>query len=64
MISIGQIYCDGCKDAFYPEGVSYQDEPNFCSEECEDGYEADQAAEASNLQAYHDGRYGGAPVHE
>lgn len=57
MISIGQIYCDGCKDAFYPEGVPYQDEPNFCSEECMDDYEADQQAEA-----YWQARNGGASV--
>lgn len=60
MIGIGQIYCDGCKDPFYPEGVGYESELNFCSDECEEDFEEQRLNEA----AYDEGRYGGAPVHE
>lgn len=62
-IGIGQIYCDGCKDPFFPEGIGYESEPNFCSDECEEDFE-EQQAEQLDLQAYNEGRYGGAPVHE
>lgn len=60
MISIGQVYCDGCKDAFYPDGIPYESEPNFCSGECAEDFEEQQANEA----AYDEARYGGASVYE
>lgn len=54
MISIGQVYCEACGDAFEPEGLPSFDEPNFCSEECVDQH--------LNGQAYDEARYGGASV--
>lgn len=58
VIRIGEVHCLGCGDAFEPDGLPNFDEPNFCSEECEEKYwqqDADQ-------DAYSEARYGAAPA--
>lgn len=54
------IYCAWCGDPFDP--VEYRppsiDEPNFCSDLCEDAH-----TESLDMdQIYREGRYSGAPV--
>jgi len=58
VIRVGEVYCGHCGDPFEPDGVPYQDEMNFCSEECELGYTTQRAEE----DAYWEARYGGALI--
>ena len=58
MISIGEVHCDWCGDAFEPEGIPSFDDPNFCSDECESA----RIRQDADLDAYSTARYGSAPV--
>ena len=54
------VHCHWCGDEFEPEGIPSFDEPNFCSDECEESHNKDQWGRADYAEA----RYGAAPVYE
>lgn len=64
MIKLGEVHCHWCGDAFEPEGIPSLDGPDFCSDDCQEDSETEEACQRDCEEIYNEARYGSAAVHE